>query len=624
MNTSFKKFQEESATKLRDASKSDPKKMWKILNDMNGRKTEKNNIDIDVFHEYFKNLNAGDDDESDDESEAFLNNACDNLLYDNIINGEITEDEVSNAIKNLKNGKAAGIDDFVNEYFKYSTPALISIYCKLFNVVFNTGVVPESWSNGIICPIYKNKGDASDPDNYRAITLISCLGKLFTSIINSRLNFLSNEFDIITRCQSGFRKGYSTTDNIFTMHALISLYFSFGKKLYCTFIDFRKAFDTVCRVRLWKKLQTYGIKGKCFRIIYNMYDNIKSCIVSNDKKSDFFACMKGVRQGENVSPFLFSIFLNDLEDYFVEFDALPLETICDKIQDKLHIFIRLFILLYADDTVIFSESKEGMQKALDVFQNYCDKWKLSVNLTKTKVIVFSKRKSRQRALNFTLNGAELDIVDSLTYLGIVFNYNGNFTNAKKKLVEQSQKSLFAIYKKIRNHNIPIDIQLKLFDSLVEPILLYGSEVWGFENLEIIEKVHLQFCKRILNLRLSTPSFMVYGELGRHPLNIRVKLRMVSFWCRLQQGGNKLSGILYRLMYYMHENDLHTCKWIAHMKSIFDNTGLGYIFLNQIDVKFNILKPVMYERLRDQFIQNWFADIDRSSRGEFYSIFKKRI
>ena len=98
-----------------------------------------------------------------------------------------------------------------------------------------------------------------------------------------------------------------------------------------------------------------------------MYDNIKSCIVSNDQKSDFFACMKGVRQGENLSPFLFSIFLNDLEDYFVEFDALPLETICDKIQDKLHIFIRLFILLYADDTVIFSESKEGMQKALDVY-----------------------------------------------------------------------------------------------------------------------------------------------------------------------------------------------------------------------------------------------------------------
>jgi hypothetical protein len=96
------------------------------------------------------------------------------------------------------------------------------------------------------------------------------------------------------------------------------------------------------------------------------------------------------------------------------------------------------------------------------------------------------------------------------FAGIVFRYNLQNFDARKKLVEQSQKSLFAIYKKIRNQNISIDVQLKLFDSLVEPIL-YGSEVWGYENLEILERVHMQFCKRILNLRLSTPNFMVYGE-----------------------------------------------------------------------------------------------------------------
>ena len=206
----------------------------------------------------------------------------------------------------MKNGKAAGIDDFVNEYLKYSSPQLVNIYCKLFNLVFNSGIVPEICLNGIIRSIYKNKGDANDPDNYRAITLISCLGKLFTSIINSRLTFLSNEFNIISRCQSGFRKGYSTTDNIFIMHALISLYFSFGKKLYCTFIDFRKTFDNVWRIGLWKKIQNYGIKGKCFWIIYNMYDNIKSCIMYNNEKSDFFACMQGVRQGYPHFCFQFS------------------------------------------------------------------------------------------------------------------------------------------------------------------------------------------------------------------------------------------------------------------------------------------------------------------------------
>jgi hypothetical protein len=106
---------------------------------------------------------------------------------------------------------------------------------------------------GIIRPVYKNKGKVDDPDNYRAIALISCLGKLFTSVINNRLTFLSNEFEIISKNQSGFRKGFSTTDNIFIMHALVSIYFSLGNTLYCTFVDFRNAFDTGWRTGLWKK-----------------------------------------------------------------------------------------------------------------------------------------------------------------------------------------------------------------------------------------------------------------------------------------------------------------------------------------------------------------------------------
>jgi hypothetical protein len=185
---------------------------------------------------------------------------------------------------------------------------LISIYCKLFNIVFDTGIIPESWLTGIIRPVYKHKGGGDDPDNYRAITLISCLGKLFTSIINNRLTFLSNEFEIIFKNQSRFRKGFATTDNIFIMHALVSIYFSLGKKLYFTFVDFRKSFDTVWRTGLWKKLLKHDINGKCFKIIYNMYDNIKSCVLCNDKQSNFLSCMTGVRQAENLSPFYFLCF----------------------------------------------------------------------------------------------------------------------------------------------------------------------------------------------------------------------------------------------------------------------------------------------------------------------------
>ena len=225
-----------------------------------------------------------------------------------------------------------------------------------------------------------------------------------------------------------------------------------------------------------------------------MYNNIKLCVQYKNTRSEFFPCMVGVRQGENLSPFLFSLFLNDLEDYFKELNGLPLQLIKDKCYNELHVFLEMFVLMYADDTVIFADSCEGMQNALNIFESYCKKWKLTVNTGKTKVMIFSKRKVREN-LEFILNGEILEIVENYTYLGILVNYNGSFVGAKKKLVEQSQKALFSVYTKIRNLNLPIDIQLKLFDYLVEPILLYGAEVWGFENLDIIERVHLQFCKR---------------------------------------------------------------------------------------------------------------------------------
>jgi hypothetical protein len=150
---------------------------------------------------------------------------------------------------------------------------------------------------------------------------------------------------------------------------------------------------------------------------------------------------------------------------------------------------------------------------------------------------------------FTLNDEVIEIGDSYSYHGLVMNYNGSFAKAKSKLIEQARRALFAVYRRIKNQPIPVDLQLTLFDCLVEPILLYGSEVWGFENTCSLEKNHLQFCKKILQVRVTPPSYMIYGELGCYPLSIKIKLIMISFWNRLISNENKLSSKLYKLMYY---------------------------------------------------------------------------
>jgi len=112
------------------------------------------------------------------------------------------------------------------------------------------------------------------------------------------LTFFANEISLISFNQAGFRKGHSTTDHLFLLQSLISFYQAFGKKLVCGFIDFRKALDTVWRTGLWKKIINSVIKGKIFTVVYNMHDNIKSCVQYNGEQSEFFPCLTGVRQGD--------------------------------------------------------------------------------------------------------------------------------------------------------------------------------------------------------------------------------------------------------------------------------------------------------------------------------------
>ena len=173
-------------------------------------------------------------------------------------------------------------------------------------------------------------------------------------------------------------------------------------------------------------------------------------------------------------------------------------------------------------------------------------------------------------------------------------------------------------------SIPTDLQLKLFDSLVTPILLYSAEVWGFENKGNIEKMHLQFCKKILKVRNSTPNFTVYGELGRLPLEIMVEQKLVLFWNSMLFNNQKLSSIMYKLMLRLHENNPKRFKWISYTKSIMDDCGLSFMWNDQVPIDKFLLKTTIRQKLSDQFIQHCFSQINNASRGEFYSLFKNEF
>ena len=183
-----------------------------------------------------------------------------------------------------------------------------------------------------------------------------------------------------------------------------------------------------------------------------------------------------------------------------------------------------------------SDDENHFQNLLNYFAEYCKRWHLKFNISKTKIMIFGGNVRSNNEI-FTLNGSVVEIVKEFKYLGILFTQNGRFVQNTKKLADIACKSMHLLRRRIVNLNLPIDCQLKLFDQTVVPILLYGCEIFGFENIYAIEKIHLQFLKSIFKLKKSTPNVMVYGEFGRYPLEILVKIRMVKFWFKLLSGKN---------------------------------------------------------------------------------------
>ena len=194
-----------------------------------------------------------------------------------------------------------------------------------------------------------------------------------------------------------------------------------------------------------------------------------------------------------------------------------------------------------------------------------------MNGSKTKITIFGEKVKDQSKYSFKYKDEELEIVNCFKYLGVTFNQNGSFKDCIEDLKKQATRSMYALIAKSRRHGLPVDIQLELFDMLVAPILLYGSEVWGFDKAAIeCEKLHRKYIKFVLKLRNNTCNAMVYGESGRFPITIKIKLRMISFWAKMKiSKEHKLTKCAYESMRSCNTN----LKWTNYVKNILDSCGL---------------------------------------------------
>ncbi len=426
---------------------------------------------------------------------------------------------------------------------KATRDEILPFLIKLFNLLYSTGIFPEKWAECMIKPLFKG-GSPFDPSDYRGISLTSCLGKLFCSILNTRVvNFLETN-KIYTHHQIAFRRNFRTSDHIFVLQTLINKYTSpkfrdpkITKNLYVCFIDLKKAFNTIWRGgRLFHKMLENGIGGKLYSIISDMYHKSKASMKLPSGLIEFFETNIGVRQGCVISPTLFNIFLNDIPKIFDTAQSFPLTLYAELIN----------CLLYIDDIALVSSNEEGLQHCIDRLQSYCKTWNLTINNKKTKVVIFNKCGKIMKNNGFSIDKEKLEIVKEMKYLGIVFNSNCTFHSAIENLKKKSDKAMFKLFKSFGNTTPDIRTSIHLFDLMIKPILLYNCEIWGpticnlDKMLEIntsttqfyykfpFKKMHMKWAKYILGLNNKSTNIAITAELGHYPLIVDIMCTAVKY------------------------------------------------------------------------------------------------
>ena len=276
-----------------------------------------------------------------------------------------------------------------------------------------------------------------------------------------------------------------------------------------------------------------------------MYANAKSQVSFNNTLSGSFPCQVGVRQGENLSPLLFAIYLNDFNKFLSEkYEGLT--DISKSISKELQVYLQIFCLLYADDTLILAENNLELQKSLDSLKTYCDKWALNVNINKTKIIIFSKGIIKRYDNTFKFGDDIIEVVKDYVYLGTTFNYNGTFHKAKAKQALQAKKATYGLIRRTKQLSLTFEVSIELFERLIVPILLYGSEIWGYEDPKHLQTTFNNIMRKFLRLHKTTPMCMINGELGLKEISEYIENRMINVWCNTATGEeSKVSTIMYK-------------------------------------------------------------------------------
>uniref|UniRef100_A0A2S2N6G4 Retrovirus-related Pol polyprotein LINE-1 n=2 Tax=Schizaphis graminum TaxID=13262 RepID=A0A2S2N6G4_SCHGA len=377
----------------------------------------------------------------------------------------------------LKNGKAPGDDEIVAECLKKGGQGLLNQLHKLMNTIWEQEEIPEAWRISIICPIHK-KGDIMECENYRGISLLNTSYKLLSNILLTRINPYIKE--IIGEYQAGYMLGKSTTDQIHIVKQVVEKSHEYNKDTYLLFVDFKAAYDSINRDKLWEVMESLGIPAKLTRLIKSCTYNSKSKISFGGELSVEFQVTTGLRQGDALSPALFNIALESVMRTVIS-QAKGIE-----IKDNRH----LTAVAYADDIVLLAETVDDLKYTTDILLKEGKKIGLKINETKTKYMIVSRQNHRSDSLK--VNEYTFERVGNFKYLGADINEDANSHEEVKRRLIAANRCYYGLLPLFKSKLLSRKSKVTLYKVLVRPIALYASSTWATtksdeKKLEVFER-----------------------------------------------------------------------------------------------------------------------------------------
>ncbi|KAK3527104.1 hypothetical protein QTP86_010820 [Hemibagrus guttatus] len=475
------------------------------------------------WKEYFEDLLNPTDTPSVEEPEA----------EDSEVDSFITQAEVNEVVQQLLGGKPPGVDEICPEYLKSLDVAGLSWLTRLCIIAWWSGTVPLDWAIGMVVPLFR-KGDRRVCSNYRGITLLSLPGKVYSRVLERRVQPLVKPW--IQEEQCGFRPGRGTLDQLYTLHRVFEGLWEFAQPVHMCFVDLEKAFDRVPRGILWEVLWEYGVRGPLLRAVRSLYNRSRSLVRIASCKSDLFPVHVGLRQGCPLSPVLFIVFMDRISRRSQGLEGV-------RFGDH-----RISLLIFADDVVLLAPSSLDLQHALGHFAAACEVAGMRVSTSKSGAMVLDREKV---ACTLQVGGEFLPQVEEFKYLGVLFTSEGRMDRKIDRRIGAAAAVMWSMYRSVVvKKELSRKVKLSIYQSIYISTLTYGHELWVMtERIRSrIQAAEMSFLRRLAghSLRDRVRSSVTREELGIEPLLLHIErgqLRWLGHLFRMPPG--HLPGEVFR-------------------------------------------------------------------------------